>query len=124
MDLGEYLLVYRAYQPAREIFQEGLKRHPNSSRIQFALATVYQVEKRHEEAISLLRNLIASDPQFEPAYNALGKSYEKTVQWEALRDLGKRLLGLNPSSSLGWYLIGAGLLGTAAREPAGLDEAM
>ena len=123
LDLGEYLLVHRAYDAAEKFFEEGLRRSPNSLRIQFGLAIVYQLEKRHDKAISSLKALVASQPEFEPAYGALGRSFERTLQWEEMIDLGKSLRVRKESSALAWHLIGAGLLGRAAHDPASLKEA-
>jgi tetratricopeptide (TPR) repeat protein len=123
LDLGEYLLSNRADDAARKVYQEGLRRNPNSLRIQFGLAITYQAEKRHDMAIPLFKALIDSHPQFEPAYSALGRSFEKTLQWEGMIDLGKKLGSVNKSSALASYLVGSGLLGLDAHNHSDLGDA-
>jgi tetratricopeptide (TPR) repeat protein len=124
LDLGEYLIVHRATDAAKRFFEEGLRRKPNSLRIQFGLAMVYQIEKRHDKAIASFKTIVASHPEFEPAYSALGRSFERTLQWDEMIDLGKNLRTLKESSSLGWHLVGAGLLGRAAQDSGDLTEAI
>jgi len=122
LDLGEYLLTYHAHDAATRFFVEGLRRNPDSMRIQFGLAMVYQAEKRHEKAIALFNKLVMSHPTFEPAYSAMGRSLERTLQWQEIINLGKSLRARNESSAVAWHLIGAGLLGQA-HDSGGLAEA-
>ena len=123
LDLGEYLLSYHAHDAATRFFEEGLRRNPNSMRIQFGLAMVYQLEKRHEKAIAAFKAILMSHPAFEPAYSALGRSFEKTLRWQEMIDLGSSLRAQEESSALAWRLIGAGFLGQSQHDPGALTEA-
>ena len=124
LDLGEFLLAFRADEAARQVFETGHKKMPGSRRIQFGLAVTYEVQGRESAAIELLNGLITSRPSFRPAFNALGRSYEMTGQWASMIELGKTLQTEDASSALAWYLIGAGLFGHFARDSGSLEESI
>lgn len=125
-DLGEFLVAYRAADAATKVFEEGLKRRPDSERMQFGLAMAFGVEDRLQEAVALLEKLIAAHPGFKPGYVALGVGYEKTGQWQKIIALGKKLRSLDESDPLAWYLVGDGLLGRGktANDPLAIREAI
>lgn len=124
LDLGQFLLHYRDYVEASRVFEAGLARFRNSSRLRLALAMTFELEGRHDQAIALLKNLIASNPDFELAYHILGISYENTRRWAEMVKLGKKLQRVNKFDSLSCYLVGVGSLGLADKDPRVLPEAL
>lgn len=115
MDVGEFLAHYRAYGEAEKVFEVATKRMPDSPQVKFGLAVSYILENRRQQATHLLENLIASHPDFEPGYHALGQCYEDAGNGKGMVGLGKRLRMINKSNPTAWYLIGAGLLQESVR---------
>lgn len=124
MDIGEFLAHYRAYHEAEEIFQVASKRLPDSPQVKFGLAVSYILEDRRDQATQLLEQLIASNPKFEPGYHALGECYEDAGNGRAMVEIGKKLRALNSSNSMGWYLVGAGLLNQSIQNRSLLNAAI
>jgi tetratricopeptide (TPR) repeat protein len=110
LDLGEFLIHYRAFAAAREVFEIAARRPGQSSRVQFMLAVSLILEERRPEAVELLQKVVALTPDFEPAYRALGECHEEAKDASALVGLGQKFIEREPESGTGYYLKGAGLL--------------
>ena len=54
LDIGEFLIHYRANSAARELFEVGARTMPGSVRVQFLLAVSYILEDRRSAAVPLL----------------------------------------------------------------------
>ncbi len=121
LDLGEFLGIHRAREQAVELFEVAVKRMPQSRRARFGLAVSYILMERRDAASRILESLIATDSRFEPAYRALGECYEDAGNGEAMIELGKKLLAVNPNNPEGWYLTGAGGLRQAGVGSEALD---
>jgi len=120
LDLGELLIHYRANTAAREIFEIAARSFPASPRLQFMLAVSYVLEERRPEAIALLERVIQMDPDFEPAYKALGECYEEAKNGRALVALGAKF----GRGVTGPYLRGLGLLQLAIEERGAIEPAI
>ena len=115
---------YRASKAAREIFEIAAGQKPRSVPVQFMLAVNYILEDRRPEGIAVLKKILELDPDFEPAYRALGECYDEAKDAEALVKLGEQLVARSPGSATGFYLKGLGLLWMAIESRAPLDPAI
>jgi len=123
-DMGEFLIHQRATAAAREMFEAAARRMPGSKRVQLLLAVGHMQDNRYAEAEALLNALLKLDPDFEPAYSAIGEFYEQAGKWEALVWVAEKLLARQPSSGTGWYLKGLGLAWLAVQNGMPLDPAI
>ncbi|MCI0628969.1 MAG: tetratricopeptide repeat protein [Acidobacteria bacterium] len=110
LDLGEFLIHYQAHAASTAIFEVAAKKFSSSKRVQLMLAVAYILSDRRSEAVTLLNHLIQVNPDYEPAYSALGECHEKAKDWTALIELGKKLQVEKANAATGWYLEGVGLL--------------
>jgi tetratricopeptide (TPR) repeat protein len=119
LDIGEFLIHYRANRAAREMFEAGARRIPDSVPVQFLLAVSLVLDERRADALPILRRIIDRDPSFEPAYKALGECYVEAKDTAGLIALGGAMSARNPRSATGPYLQGLGLIlrATEGREP-------
>ncbi len=123
LDLGEFFLIFKAYNAAQTTFEAGTSRFPGSPAMVLALGLTAELEGRHHYAISILGKLIRSNPNFIPAYAVLGTALENARDWQGMVDLGKKLQVLEPSNGRGEYLVGAGLFMMADGNPDMLAKA-
>jgi cytochrome c-type biogenesis protein CcmH/NrfG len=124
LDIGELLVHYRASKAAREIFEIAAVQKPRSVPVQFMLAVNYILEDRRPEGIAVLKNILELDPDFEPAYRALGECYDEAKDAESLVKLGEQLVARSTRSATGFHLKGLGLLWMAIESRAPLDPAI
>ncbi|MES2835886.1 MAG: tetratricopeptide repeat protein [Bacteroidota bacterium] len=61
-----------------EMLLEHLKKEPNDSFLNYALAVEYGSLNKNEEAIDLIKNLLEKNPDYLGAYYQLGQLFEKT----------------------------------------------
>ncbi len=108
VDIGQFLIHYRAFAAALEMFEVGHQRFPSSLRVKFLLALAYILEEQRPAGVELLEQILADDEGFEPVYKALGECYELDRNGEALTSLGQRFIALQPSSATGHHLKGMG----------------
>ena len=106
--IGQFLIHYRAFSAALEMFEVGHQKFPSSLRVKFLLALAYILEERRPAGAELLEQILAANEDFEPAYKALGECYEQDRNGEALTSLGEKFIVLQPSSATGHYLKGMG----------------
>jgi len=124
MDIAEFLISNHAYDVARKFLEVGVAKHPDSARVEFGLAMAYQLDEKGPEAIPHLKHIIASHPDFDPAYTALGIAYENAGDWGALINLGRKLQIANAKNPLSLYLIGSGLMGQASNDRSLMPDAV
>jgi tetratricopeptide (TPR) repeat protein len=62
----------------------------------YRLATYYQKQGRHQEAINELRKVISIDPQHAKAYNGLGVSYDNLKKFDEAQQLYRIAMVLAP----------------------------
>ncbi len=111
LDLG---YVYRLMgEPDKEIetYRSGLSHmrdDQNRLRLLFALGVVYEQHGRIEESIAIFEELIAKDPDFDPALNYLGYMLaDRGEQLEYAKELIQQAVSISPDNaayldSYGW----------------------
>jgi tetratricopeptide (TPR) repeat protein len=76
-DWGCELLVHQTSNPAIEVFSQGLKRYPNSSRLALGLGLALDVHGRYDDAVKALLRGVDLDPSDARAYYFLSKAYDR-----------------------------------------------
>jgi Tfp pilus assembly protein PilF len=124
-DWGGELLAHQTPDPATEVFSEGLKRYPNSSRLAIGLGLALYLRGRYDEAVQALLKGISLEPSDARAYYFLSKAYEQAPGLadqvvESFRRYGE----LRPRDALAAYYYAISLWKGRRSEtsPAHLDE--
>ncbi len=91
-------------QGARALFQDLLKREPDSAELNYMLGDTVLRLQRPEEAIPLLRRAIASDPHLLAAHGSLARAYLQLGQAERAIPHLKATLSLDEDGSLHYQL--------------------
>jgi tetratricopeptide (TPR) repeat protein len=76
-DWGCELLVHQTSNPAIEVFSEGVKRYPSSSRLTLGLGLALDVRGRYDDAVKALLRGVDLDPRDARAYYFLSKAYDR-----------------------------------------------
>ena len=103
LEFGTLLTQYHANDACLALFQSAARILPNSVKIKSALAVAYLMEKKYAEAEEILQNIISASPDYLPAYQLLGETYQASHQWERLKSTGQQIVARDPSPSVGWY---------------------
>ena len=109
------------YQSAYDVLAKAVVRNPADPDFVYEMAMLAEKMGRPAETERLLRELIASKPDYQHSYNALGYSLaQRNVRLPEARQLILRALDLAPddpfiSDSLGWVEFRSGDLEQAAR---------
>lgn len=103
LELGSLLEQYHANDAALGLFRAAVRILPGSIRMRSALAVAYMVKGKYSESEGVLNSVIASSPDYLPAYQLLGESYDASHDWEHLRETGEQLTLRKPQSAIGWY---------------------
>lgn len=106
---------------ALRMLQSAQLAHPDDPDLLYDLALALEKQGRHVQSERLLRKLIASQPDFYQAYNALGYSLaDRRQKLPEARALIRKAVGFAPNDpfiqdSLGWVEFRMGHLNEAAR---------
>lgn len=103
LEFGALLTQYHANDACLALFQSAARILPKSVRIKSALAVAFMMEKKYTEAEEILQNIVATSPDYYPAYQLLGETYQASHQWEGLQSIGKQIVARDPNQSVGWY---------------------
>ncbi len=103
LELGTLLTQYHANDVCLALFQSAAKILPNSVKIRSALAVAYMMEKRYSQAEESFQNIILASPDYFPAYQLLGETYQASQQWEKLETVGQKITTRYPREAVGWY---------------------
>ena len=103
LEFGTLLTQYHANDACLALFQSATRILPNSVRIESALAVAYLMEKKYSEAEETLKSIVAASPDYLPAYQLLGETYQASHQWESLKSIGNQIVTRDPNQSVGWY---------------------
>ncbi|HET7213751.1 MAG TPA: tetratricopeptide repeat protein [Terriglobia bacterium] len=103
LEFGTLLTQYHANHACLALFQSATRILPNSVRIKSALAVAYLMEKKYAEAEEALQSIVAASPNYLPAYQLLGETYQASHQWEPLKGIGRQIVSRDPNQSVGWY---------------------
>ena len=111
----------KQYRAAYDLLSESLKRFAADADLSYDLAMMAEKLGRFDEMERLLRAVIASKPEYQHAYNALGYSLaERSIRLPEARQLVQKALELAPNDpyitdSLGWVEFRSGNLAEAQR---------
>ena len=111
----------KQYKAAFDLLSEGLERFPDDADLSYDQAMMAEKLERFDEMERLLRGVIASRPDYQHAYNALGYSLaERNLRLPEARQLIKKALEFAPddpfiTDSLGWVEFRSGNLAEALR---------
>jgi len=111
----------KLYQAAYNLISDSLNRLPGDPDLTYDLAMMAEKIGKFDEMERLLRGVIASKPDYQHAYNALGYSLaERNVRLPEARQLIKKALEFAPddpfiTDSLGWVEFKSGNLPEALR---------
>lgn len=111
----------KQHQAAFDLLSEGLARFPDDADLSYDQAMMAEKLGRFEDMERLLRGIMASRPDYQHAYNALGYSLaERNQRLPEARQLIKKALEFAPddpfiTDSLGWVEFRSGNLPEALR---------
>ncbi len=117
----QFLREAKLYQAAYNLISDSLNRFPGDPDLTYDLAMMAEKIGKFDEMERLLRGVIASKPDYQHAYNALGYSLaERNVRLPEARQLIKKALEFAPddpfiTDSLGWVEFKSGNLPEALR---------
>jgi tetratricopeptide (TPR) repeat protein len=109
-DWGNQLLIHNAYEPAAQVFDHGVRRHPTSARLRIGLGIALYSRGQYDEAVKSLCLAVDMDPSDPRPYFFLGKTYDVSVQMA--EEVTKRLahfVRLYPKNALAHYYYGLSL---------------
>jgi len=94
------------YANLETLYRDIIARNPNAAMAYLNLATLYEQQGRHADAIALLRALIALRPDYASGYSNLGIVYAGQARYpEAIAEYQKGI-ALNPASHTAHYHLG------------------
>jgi tetratricopeptide (TPR) repeat protein len=103
-DWGGELLVHRTYDPAIEVFRNGIQRYPNSPRMRIGLGMAQYSKGNYEESIKSLLAAADLDPADPRCYLFLSKSYLSFPnQADDVIERFRRYSELQPNNALAQY---------------------
>jgi tetratricopeptide (TPR) repeat protein len=103
-DWGGELLIHRTYDPAIEVFRQGIQRYPNSSRLRIGLGMAMYSRGNYEESIKSLLAAADLDPADPRCYLFLSKSYLSSPnQADEVIQRFRRYAELKPDNALAQY---------------------
>jgi len=113
--MGSLLFLEVKLDQAATYFHKSVELNPDQSAAYYYLALIAEGKGQDEEAIAMLRDVLRRDPDYGPAYEAMGRMLLKEQKYpEAKQALEKAVL-LNPSSVKGHYQLGI-LLGRMGKQ--------
>lgn len=113
---AQLLRAHEQHAQAYEVLQRARARFPKDTELMYDLSMVAEQLKRHDEAESLLRQLMSEQPDQANAYNALGYSLaDRGVRLDEAQTLLSKAMQLRPddpyiTDSMGWLLYRQGKL--------------
>lgn len=103
-DWGSELLLHRAVEPAIEVFTEGNKLYPRSSRMLMGLGVAWYARGYYDQAARRLGEASDLNPQDPGPYLFLGKMQSATtLRTEGVAEKLQRFAGLYPQNALAHY---------------------
>ena len=118
---AQLLRDYKAYKAAYEVLAEATSRFPTDLDLFYDMAMVAEKLDKLEDMERLLRGIMAIDPKYHHAYNALGYSLaDRNLRLPEARQLIQKALEYAPgdpfiSDSLGWVEFRSGNFDEALR---------
>jgi tetratricopeptide (TPR) repeat protein len=121
-DWGSELLLHRTYDPAIEVFEQGVHRYPNSPRLQIGLGMALYSRGKYDDAIKALLTAADLNPSDPRCYLFLSKAYRSSPnQAEDVIERFRRFSELQPNNALASYYYAASLWKGKQAENSGPD---
>jgi tetratricopeptide (TPR) repeat protein len=103
-DWGGELLLHRTLEPAIEVFQEGTKRYPNSSRMAIGLGMALYSLGKYDEAVKSLLRATDLDPKDPRAYPFLSRAFDSSpIEADDVVERFRRFSELQPKNGQAVY---------------------
>jgi tetratricopeptide (TPR) repeat protein len=97
--LASLLAGKREYGAAIHYWQLAIAQDPKNNEYQLRLAIAFTESGQNDKAVALLKNLVASAPNFAPAYYSLGAAYTRLSQYGDAEAAYRTALKLKPDDS-------------------------
>ncbi|MFC5864526.1 tetratricopeptide repeat protein [Acidicapsa dinghuensis] len=119
---GSELLLHRTYNPAVEVFQEGVRRYPKSPRMSIGLGMALYSLGKYDESVKALLVAADLDPSDPRGYLFLSKAYDSSPnQAEDVIARFRRYAELQPKNAHAAYYYAMSLWKGKRTEDAGFD---
>ena len=103
-DWASELLLHRTYEPAIEVFQQGIARYPSSPRLLTGLGMALYSRGKYDEAVKALIAAADLNPSDPRCYLFLSKAYDSSPsQAEDAVERFRRYAELQPANALAQY---------------------
>src|SRR5580704_3343158 len=118
-DWASELLLHRTYEPAIDVFQEAVKRYPNSPRLFIGLGMALYSRGTYDEAVKALLTAADLNPADPRCYFFLSKAYDSSPnQAQGVIQRFRRFSELQPGNALALYYYAMSLWkGKRAEDP-------
>jgi tetratricopeptide (TPR) repeat protein len=103
-DWGGELLLHRTLEPAIEVFREGTRRYPDSSRMAIGLGMALYSLGKYDEAVKSLLRATDLDPKDSRAYPFLSRAFDSSpIQAADVIERFRRFSDLQPKNGQAVY---------------------
>jgi tetratricopeptide (TPR) repeat protein len=103
-DWGGEMLLHRTYEAAIAIYQEGVRRYPDSPRLSIGLGLALYSRGKYDDAVDALLKAADLSPSDSRCYLFLSKAYNSSpLQANAVLDRFRRYAALKPNDALAQY---------------------
>jgi tetratricopeptide (TPR) repeat protein len=121
-DWGSEMLLHRTYEAAIAVFEEGVRRFPESPRLQIGLGLSLYSRGKYDDAVQALLRAADLDPSDARCYLFLSKAYDSSPnQAEGVIERFKRYALLKPDNALAQYYYAMSLWKGKRAEDSDLD---
>jgi tetratricopeptide (TPR) repeat protein len=124
-DWGSEMLLHRTYEAAIAVFEEGVRRFPQSPRLQIGLGLSLYSRGKYDDAVHALLRAADLEPSDARCYLFLSKAYDSSPsQAEGVIERFKRYALLKPDNALAQYYYAMSLWKGKRAEDADLNLQM
>jgi tetratricopeptide (TPR) repeat protein len=121
-DWGSELLLHRTYEAAIDVFQEAVRRYPNSPRLLIGLGMALYSRGKYDDAVKALLTAADLNPSDPRCYLFLSKAYDSSPnQAEDVIQRFRRFAELQPNNALAVYYYAMSLWKGKRAEDPGTD---
>lgn len=119
---GSEMLLHRTYEPAIAVYQEGVKRYPESPRLLIGLGLALYSRGKYDEAVKALLRAADLDPSDPRCFLFLSKAYNSSpLQADEVVERFRRFAELQPGNALAQYYYAMSLWKGKRMQDATLD---
>ncbi|MEM7143686.1 MAG: tetratricopeptide repeat protein [Verrucomicrobiota bacterium] len=91
---------------SREALEKASMERPGDGRVWLMLGQVYLSEKRHDDAVNVLKQAVKINSRDAAAFFYLGYAYSRMGDYEAAKTAVARSLRIEPRQAQGWFFLG------------------